>query len=99
MDSETLWTLLLGGGGTALVGGLIQAYRGLRTDASKKARESIEDLERWRDSANASREAAEQARDEALRKLTDWRAYAGALEYHLISRGIEMPPNAKRPDS
>jgi hypothetical protein len=97
MDSETLLTLALGGGGATIIGAVFQAWRSLRTDASKQARQSIEDLERWRAEANDAREAAEEARDEAVARMYEWKRYAGALEYSLITAGQELPSNIARP--
>jgi intergrase/recombinase len=98
MDSETLITLALGGGGATLIGGLFQAWRNLRNDAAKTARDSIGDLERWRDDADEARRRAEESLEKAYRLLARYRRYAGALEYELLSHGLKPPSDIARPE-
>ena len=90
MDAQTILTVLLGAGGTGALTALFAGMRALQRGVSGKTREGIADLARWRDEANEARERAERARDA-------WRAYAGTLEYQLLSTGGKLPDNAVRP--
>jgi hypothetical protein len=98
LDSNTLLTLLLGGGFAATVAAIFKGINALRSGASARSRESIGDLARWRDQESAAREKAEGARDCAERQLYEWRAYAGSLEYELARHGMALPEGLKRPE-
>jgi hypothetical protein len=98
MDSNTWVPLVVGGGGVAVITAVFQGLRSIQTGISAKARQSIEDLERWRDDADEARKRAEQARDAAYARLLQWQRYAGALEFALLSNGLEPPSNVARPD-
>lgn len=97
MDAQAILPLLLGSGGAMFIGALVTGIRAIQSGANAKARESIADLARWRDEADDRRQKAEEARDVAVSRLYAWRNYAGALEYLIVTSGIRLPDNPKRP--
>ncbi|MFY1669485.1 hypothetical protein ACN27G_05955 [Plantactinospora sp. WMMB334] len=85
---------LLGGGGLAFLQALFSGIGSLRTGARARERESVADLARARDKADARAERAELDRDY-------WRDVSGGYRYQLRESGIDpvpadpVPPSAR----
>jgi hypothetical protein len=97
-DTNALLTLLLGGGAAATFSLVVKGITALRQGASARARESLSDLVRLRQEAEAAREKAEDERNCSERQMYEWRVYAGGLEYQLARNGIPIPDSLKRPE-
>lgn len=90
MDAQYILYLVLSAGGAAALSELFRGLLALRRGAASRTREAIGDLATWREQADDARAKAETSRD-------GWRAYAGRLEFALLSAGIKLPDGAVRP--
>lgn len=84
--------LVLGGGGLAFLQSLFSGIGSLRAGARAHERESVQDLARARDEADARAASAERDRDY-------WRRIAGGYAYQLTRGGLEPSPADPVPPS
>ena len=83
MSTEVL-ALILGTGGVAMLGALVQAWRSIKAGAAQHERDAYTDLEKSRRREYLRRERAEVERDW-------WHSYAAQLEYIIRT---ELPPSS-----
>lgn len=80
--STELLAIILGTGGVAMLGALVQAWRSIRAGSAQHERDAYSDLENSRRKEYLRRERAEIERDY-------WHGYAAMLEFVVRA---ELPP-------
>lgn len=80
--STELLAIILGTGGVAMLGALVQAWRSIRAGAAQHERDAYTDLEKSRRKEYIRRERAEVERDY-------WHAWAAMLEFVIRTK---LPP-------
>lgn len=96
MASADWLPFVLGAGGVAFIGAVVQAFNAVRDSAEQREGHAIANLERWADKCQA---------DLAFERLlsTHWQQVAATMEAALRRHGIEVPhhdpPPRRGPDN
>jgi len=91
MSANDVIPLVLGAGGVAFLGTILQFVQAMRNSAETRETKAISNLEKWRDEAD----------ERALRCLDDlnyertvssyWQRVAGTYQHSLVVGGLEVP--------
>lgn len=86
MSPSEILNLLLGAGGVAFIAAVYKVVKDWREGTWRRQDDAVADLERWRSAADDAREW------EAVQHQW-WRAWAGRLEYVILTRlgSSELP--------
>lgn len=98
MDAGTLLTLLLGGGGVALVGAVFTLIKYLSEGARSKEKEALARISQWTEDSEARADREQSRAQLAENRGAAWASYAARLEYVILRSGSDLPakPTALR---
>lgn len=84
--------VILGAGGVAFLGAMVEAYRRLKEGARAREREAINNLEKWTDQSALRAQRALNEADYQRALVSYWQGRSGTLEYQVGQLGGVVPP-------